>query len=497
MNRRECRDNLVKPQTVAYNCGKAAMASAIPHGNAHGVVLLITMILLVMLSVTGYILTIRIAAQRHRYQYAIDYQNACYACQSGLKYAYASLNDINVPDVISRPNEPDFSDLFALSEKEYKKVFADWAAQSTAEARKKLAAKKGGPNEDMFKKISDDMDVNSAGDLNDLSSLSLAGSLSDNSNTKKKPDIDNSGTAEDVNDANSAGDVNDVNKPGGVPDYNDPNMLTIPGPYGPPWPYVVEPVEFEIGSSRIRIEIEDENAKYPLTWALLDSNDTQPSASSGLELFCEWMKFDYAEIKSLKEQLKEIGKIKKFSPGAGTVTVAEKRPSPVRSGGRIRRPRGESGQVTLPPSSQTADFAKLFHSSLLDADTLSRPTVVSETRKESALKYMGTWASDKVNINTAPRHVLEAAFAFGGDEVDITKKIIERRREQPFKDIEDLRKTLFRYVTSIDKCKQYITTSSNFFTIKITAISGTARVSAVMAIIKDKKRAERIAVIFG
>jgi hypothetical protein len=446
-----------------------------------------------MLSVTGYILTIRIAAQRHRYQYAIDYHYACYACQSGLKYAYATLNDINVPDVISRPNEPDFSDLFALSEKEYKKVLADWAAQSTAEARKKLAAKKGGPNEDMFKKIGD-VDANSAGDLNDLSSLSLAGSLSDNSNVKKNPEISRPDTIKDVNDANSAGDVNDVNEPGGVPDYNDPNALTIPGPYGPPWPYVVEPVEFEIGSSRIRIEIEDENAKYPLTWSLLDSNDTQPSALSGLELFCEWMKFDYAEIKSLKEQMKEIGKIKKFSPGAGTVTVAEKRPSPSRGQGRIRRP---SGQVTLPPYAQTADFAKLFHSSLLDADTLARPTIVSETRKESALKYMGTWASDKVNINTAPRHVLEAAFAFGGDEVDIAKKIIERRREQPFKDIEDLRKTLFRYVTSIDKCKQYITTSSNFFTIRITAESGTARVSAVMAIIKDKKRAERIAVIFG
>jgi len=473
------------------------MASAIPHGNAHGVVLLITLILLVMLSVTGYILTIRIAAQRHRYQYAIDYQNACYACQSGLKYAYASLNDTNVPDLIARPNEPDFSDLFALSEKEYKKVLADWAAQSTAEARKKLAAKKGGPSEDMFKKIADNMDVNKAGDLNDLSSLSLAGSLSDNNNIKKKPDIRNPGITGDVNDANHAGDVNDVNKPGGVPDYNDPNMLTIPGPYGPPWPYVVEPVEFEIGSSKIRIEIEDENAKYPLIWALLDSNDTQLVTSSGLETFCEWMKFDKAEIKSLKEQLKEIGKIKKFNPGAGTVTVAEQKPSPIRDRGRIRRNRGESGQVTLPQFSQQADFAKLFHSSLIDVDTLARPTVDSETRKESALKYTGTWASDKVNINTAPRQVLEAAFAFGGDQVEIAKKVIERRREQPFKDIEDLRKTLFRYATSIDKCKNYITTMSNFFTVKITAINGNAKISAVMAITKDKKRAERIAVIFG
>jgi len=110
---------------------------------------------------------------------------------------------------------------------------------------------------------------------------------------------------------------------------------------------------------------------------------------------------------------------------------------------------------------------------------------------------MGTWASERVNINTAPRNVLEAAFAFGGDQVDIADKIIQRRRQQPFKDIEDLRKELFRYAASIDKCQKYITTSSSFFIIKITATSGTAKISAVMAVTKDGKKMERIAVIFG
>jgi hypothetical protein len=356
----------------------------------------------------------------------------------------------------------------------------------------------------MFKRISDDMDINSAGDLNDLGRLNLLGSLGDNNDTKNKRSVNNAGaagdvnTVRDINDANYTRDINDVN---GVPDFNDPNTLTIPGPYGPPWPFVVEPVEFDVGSARVRIEIEDENAKYPLTWPLLDSNDIQPAATTGLELFCEWMGFDHTEIKSLKAQLKEISKIKKFTPGAGTVTVsdgkASERSSQIGPRGRVGRMRRGSGQVTLPPYSQTADFAKLFHSSLIDVDALARPTIVSETRKESALKYMGTWASERVNINTAPRNVLEAAFAFGGDQVDIADKIIQRRRQQPFKDIEDLRKELFRYAASIDKCQKYITTSSSFFIIKITATSGTAKISAVMAVTKDGKKMERIAVIFG
>jgi hypothetical protein len=477
---RGCPDNLVKPQDISYNCRKAAMASAIPQGNAHGVVLLITLILLVMLSVIGYTLTTRVASQRHRCQYIIDYQNACYACQSGLKYAFAALKDVNELPLISRPNEPDFSDLFAMSEQEYKKLLSDWARQSTLEAKKTLAAAKSPSEQGNFKNIIDVNDVNAVSEADDISYIEAAN---------------------DANDVNVAADIDDVNNAAQVTDFNDPNSLTVRGPYGPAWPFVIEPVEFEIGPSRVRVEMEDENAKYPVTWALLDTNDLQPAAMAGLELFCEWMKFDHDQIKELESQLKQIGKIKTFNPNIGTITVSDQKTTEGTTSGRIgrrsRRTRKETVQVTIPPSAQLADFAKLFHSSLIDTESLARPTIVSETRKESALKYMGVWASDKINVNTAPRHVLEAAFAFGGDEVEIAQKIIERRRETPFENTDDLRKTLFKYSVSVDKCAKYITTSSDFFIIKVTALSGTARASAVVAVRKNGKKLEQMAVIAG
>ena len=121
----------------------------------------------------------------------------------------------------------------------------------------------------------------------------------------------------------------------------------------------------------------------------------------------------------------------------------------------------------------------------------------SPDRKESALKYMGMWASTKVNINTAPRHVLEAAFTFGGDADRIAEEIIRRRRTKPFKDIEELKKELFRYLDSIQKCEEYIMTTSRFFTIRVAATSGKAKVSAVIAITKDGKKVQKIAVISG
>ncbi len=421
--------------------------------NRPGIVLLVTLVLLVMLSTLGYTLSSRLAAQRHRDQYIIDYQAARYGCDSAVRYAFAQLQDINTPPLIARPNEPDFSDLFILSEVEYEELRRQWTAKKT------------------YGRTENSRDMRDINDIND------------------------------INDVNDMGEADDISS---VTDFNDPNSLMVRGPYGPPWPFVIEPVEFEIGSATVRIEIEDENAKYPVGWVLLDDEEVQRETLAGLETFCEWMDIDSVRIDSLKQELKEISEIKTFKLDFKPITISEKRETRART--PIRRRTASRGRVsqrqtvtkrTIPASVHTADFAKLFHSSLVNTEALGRPTIVSESRKESALKYMGLWASSKVNINTAPRHVLEAAFTFGGDADKIAEEIIQRRRIEPFTDIEDLRKSLFRYSDSIGKCEKYITTASRFFTIRITVVSGVAEASAIIAITKDGKKIERIAVISG
>ena len=417
--------------------------------NRPGIVLLVTLVLLVMLSTLGYTLSSRLAAQRHRDQYIIDYQAARYGCDSAARYAFAKLQDINTPLLVTRPDEPDFSDLFILSEVEYKELLAKWTAEKT------------------YGRTESSSDMRDINDINDF------------------------------NDVNDVGEADDINS---VTDFNDPNSLTVRGPYGPSWPFVIEPVEFEIGSATVRIEIEDENAKYPLGWMLLDDEEVQREALAGLETFCEWMDINSVQIDSLKQELKEISEIKTFKLDFKPITeikTTRTRRTPRRGRG-ARTPRRQTTSRTIAPASvHTADFAKLFHSSLINTEALARSTIASESRKESALKYMGLWASSKVNINTAPRHVLEAAFTFGGDADKIAEEIIQRRRIEPFTDIEDLRKSLFRYSDSIGKCEKYITTASRFFTIRITAVSGVAEASAIIAITKDGKKIERIAVISG
>jgi len=423
-----------------------------------GFVLLITLGLLVMLAMLGYTLSTRVAAQRHRDKYIIDYSSARYGCDSAVKYALATLEEIN-PQLISRPNEPDFSDLFYLTPAEYQELLELWDLDS------ELAMYDG---------------------------------------DRRSRDTAGIGEFDEFGDMNHFNDI-DFDEMG-MDDFDSYGSSEIPGPYGPAWPFVTEPIEFEIGSAKVRIEVEDENAKYPLGWAMLEDADIQREAEAGFETFCEMTGLTLEQIDLLKIELQEIGKIRpfalEFKPITRTVrTAVTRRATSVKS----RTSKAPPMRVTRKTvavqdqiSEQTTHFAKLFHSSLIDTEALARPIITGpDKRNESALKYMGLWGTMKVNINTAPRHVLEAAFIFGGDQVEIAEEIIQRRRIEPFSDIEALKTDLFRYSNSIEKCEKYITTVSRFFTIKVTVVSGVAKASSIIAITKEGEKVKRIAVING
>jgi len=423
--------------------------------NCRGFVLLLTLVLLIVFSTLAYILSSRLQSRRSRNVYIIDYAKARYACDSAVKYAIATLDEIE-PRLIERPNEPDFSDLFQLTEAQYEQFLTEWAEQNQLQIK------------DSLQPMADVTDFN------------------------------------DVNDFNSLADFRFL-----FEESNEPDALTVRGPYGPPWPLVAAPIEFEIGAAKVRIEIEDENAKYPLGWALLNDENIEREAVAGFENFFEWMWSDVnnidnvaEDIEKIQRQLEAISQVKPFKIKFSSITklerrlVATARSRTTRTTGTTRtRTVRKTISASQQENAQSVDFAKLFHSSMLDSELLARPTVESEKRNESALKYIATWASTKVNINTAPRHVLEAAFIFGGNEVKIADEVILRRRIKSFKNIDDLKKQLFAYSDSVEKCERFITTESTLFTIKITAVCGIAETSTVIAIKKQGNKTTRIAVI--
>lgn len=415
-----------------------------------GVVLLITLVILVILSTLGYTLSAQVAARRRRDRYIIDYAQTQYACTSGIKCALVLLNDLE-PSLISRPNEPDFSDIFAMSEPAYQELLAQMGVDLTTE------------NEDRR----DTGDVEDAEDINDLDDAALA-----------------------ENDGAAASSVS----------------ATIRGPYGSPWPLVAEALEFEIATAKVKIEIEDENAKYPLGWAFIDDEKVKPQADVGFVTFCEWMGYTAGEIEGLREDLAVVARIRPFKTEFKPITEpVTRQPTSLRSRTQsrtsARTASAASSRKTVSAAEQMTQqsmaLAGLFHSSLMDRDLLARPTIVSESRNESALKYLGLWGTQKVNINTAPRHVLEAVFAFGSvaDAPKIADAIVTQRRVKPFSDLDELKNGVSQFSDKIEDAKDFITTTSDCFTVRVTAVSGVARTVAVLGATKEGTKVKRIAVI--
>ena len=424
----------------------------------HGVILLITLVILVVLSTLGYTLSVRVAARRHRDRYIIDHAQARYACASGVKLALAAMNDLEAT-LISRPNDPDFSDVFAMSEAAYQEFLAQAAAEQAAR---------------------DD-------------------GLTTRSEREMARDLD----SEDVNQSEDPWGEETDSLGWQVP-------ITVPGPYGPPWPLVTEPMEFEIGTARVLVEIEDENAKYPLGWSLIEEEDIQAQADVGFVGFCEWMGYRSSEIDTLKEGLVAIGKVRPFQITFKTTTAAAASDSAAANlRSRVSRSRStktstkrsavrrRTVSVSEQVEQQNAIFSQLFHSSLVDTDLLARPSVASDSREESAMRYLGLWATRKVNINTAPRHVLEAALTFGSiaDAPKIAEIIIQERQQKPFSDIEELKKSAYLYSDAVTKCEDFLATTSTVFSIRVTAVSGAAKTVVVAGVSKDRQKIKRIGVI--
>jgi len=450
--------------------------------NRRAVTLILTLVVLVVLSTILAALAVRLGTLKHRRQYMIDYQVSRYACDSGIKYAMAMAQNINL-ELLNRDGLVDFSDIFTLDEDEYSELLSEWAQEISIQME--LA--------DLEEEAGDDPEADDKGrKLRDISKF-----------IKKKPSWRRSKDIE----PNSTTDMfEDEDEYEEDPYYVDPNDVIVPGPYGPTWPGVVEPMEFEIGKSRVTIEIEDENAKMPLLWAITTDEKVARQSSDAIEIFCEWMQMDPCEIEKLATQLSDIGEIKEFDINAKPITITEKvtKKSSSRNTRRSRRRSRRSRRsrtktttkkTTRPAVAHTCDFARLLHSSMVDLEQLARPIPQTAGRYESALKYLAMWGSSKVNINTAPRHVLEAAFTFGGDAAEIANEIVLKRQIEPFKDIDQLKEKLYGFSGEIDKAKAYITTASTFLSIRVTAWSGKAKTSSVAIIIKNGKKIKKIAII--
>ncbi|MBW8015255.1 MAG: general secretion pathway protein GspK [Planctomycetes bacterium] len=451
---------------------KRSPAPSIRH---KGAALLMTLAVLVILTTIVFSMVSRLKVKKRRQQYMISYQAARYACDSAMKYALTKAKDIK-PELTTRADSPDFSDLFYLTHQQQQEMLEEWAEIKTEELL-----------EEQLNEEDDDEENPLAGLMESLSGMEGGGGFGDP----------------------NSGDLFNFNSTPGLREDGtiDPNSLTIPGPYGVDWPYISEPMEFKVGDAKVTIKIRDENAKMPLTWGIMKDEKELRAANDALLIFCQWMQMEDEHIETLMMQLEEVKKLKPYSKNLKPIVTLEKTtPSRTsrtsrtpRTSRRLSRPRTSTRTVTTkktrPATGHTSDFARLLHSSLIDTTILSIPLPDTGERHESALKYLALWGSQKVNINSAPRQVLEAVFTFGGDQEDIADAIIQQRQIKPYKDIKDFKEQNYGFSDSIRKAEPYIVTESSFFAIEVTAVCGNAIVSSVATVKFEKGKPETIAII--
>ncbi|HSV27372.1 MAG TPA: hypothetical protein VLH60_05715 [Sedimentisphaerales bacterium] len=420
-----------------------------------GVILILTLLVLIVLATATYQLTVKLADRRRTDDYLIYYQGARYACDSAIKYALVAIQTMDFA-YAERADAPDFSDIFRMTDDQIDEELRAWAERLNE------------PN------VAEGENAESEGEQDIMSMLAELFADSD----------------EDFLSSLAA-----VFAP------VDANDLSIPGPYGPEWPLVTEPIEFEIGQATVTITIEDENAKLPLIWLTSADPQLRPVTREILRIFSGWYGLDENTANQFQEKLDEAAEIRAFTaaitpqPHVQTVQAAPAPPAtPAARAAAARAPRPPVAPLRSPARTHS-DYAKIMAGSIVDAEWLTQPIIEGRDRLEYPMKYLGVWGSTQVNINTAPRHVLEAAFAFGGDADKLADYVIMQRREKPFESFDDLRTRNLAYSAQLQRSERYITTQSNFFTIRITAANGPVKCTATVAIIKQGGNITKIAAV--
>lgn len=453
-----------------------------------GFILLVTMIVLVVLTTLAAGLSVHLSLAKRRQQYRIEYQRSRYGVDSGMKYILTVLPTQNFTLLTSRQEQPDFSDLFWMNGAEYAEFIAAWAETATDEQIEGV--------------LKEGASLTAPMPLSDAEMVSRLTSLFGGLGT----DADEMGM-----------DAYDTGEQLYLVEL-DPNDVAVPGPYGAPWPNAAEPIHLEMGPCKVTITIEDENAKMPLSWLVTSSKDANKRAENALKTFCEWMSWDPDQLREMESDIQDgmdkiyEKKMFKLNPSpvllktttTRTVTTPAST-SPASRASRFRRTTSASRTVRQvitkqrPAIAHTTDFAKLFHSSLLNREILARPLPDTGDRIESPLKYLSLWGAQRVNINTAPRNVLEAAFSLAIDAFDLpefTQEVIEKRKEKPLASLDELAKLGGLDTETMNNLKNYLTTTSTFFQIHVVSQSGNASSSAVATVVKEGKNVQQLVILY-
>ncbi len=252
--------------------------------------------------------------------------------------------------------------------------------------------------------------------------------------------------------------------------------------------FVIKEETIQVGEAEVTLEIHDESAKWPVMWVFASpfgagtssvKPDTQV-ANLGESLDLE------SEVAELAMDLiREIGKPASLPPAEFTITLSRGRSS-VSTNSRLRGRSTSSSVVTRrrhlgytkrveegdQRRESMGEFAKQLQHELhynSEYSFLKEPLFEDGDR---FVDYLGPWGHNKININTAPKRVMLAAFSGLGFTESMAEAVVSRRETMMFASTSELRELALIDDDVRSKVTPLCTTGSDTFSVHVTARLG-------------------------
>ncbi len=269
-------------------------------------------------------------------------------------------------------------------------------------------------------------------------------------------------------------------------------------------PLVISKKVFEVGDASVEIEVFDENAKLPLHWNI--DSPYLSGVEKDKDLVAKLGRILQVDNKVTATARDLIGKYSRTIPVKGIRKVIYQRQG---ASLNFRGPNNLSNALQNRPMVWEQQRLRLSYSKAREMEDQQREMMAALTARVNYelaeddqladllnvpvgyqqgvfLDYIGAWGHDKINLNTAPAEVLEAAFGIMGVDSRMAQAIIDRRDQKPFASTYELKQTDGISDAAVSGLIALTTVRSDTFSIHIKAIQGQCECRLSAGIYRDR-----------
>ena len=264
--------------------------------------------------------------------------------------------------------------------------------------------------------------------------------------------------------------------------------------------FVIERREIQIGGVDVTIEIQDENAKWPMLWLVRSpigqGGEANRRARKSVLQLCQELDFDSEEFTEAIDEATTILARMDLPPTQKVVDL----PSRTRRGRSRTRHIGYKAKLAEKEDThaEMGSFARQWSQEVLQGPEARSLRADLPGYPSSIAEQLGTWGNSYLNINTASAEVLQSALADYGMTMSLARSLVQSRSEQPFSSISNVVATVKLDEDLVKAITGLCDVKSNVFSLHINAQLGRTSYKLVSGMFKDHRGyVKRLAVFPG